>query len=158
LCAQYCYQDRRCIAWTYQTPESNGDRVPYCYLHPRIYSQQAHGCCTSGIIYSRHAGPGPGPGPGRPYRGDSEQEQYSTFRYGVTLGTGNYRWIRLPSPHSSLCAQHCYEDRRCVAWTYQSPESNNDRIPYCYLHPFVASRSAHSCCTSGWIRGRGARF
>jgi hypothetical protein len=159
LCADACYRNRRCAAWTYQSAESRPERVPLCHLHSRVFSQTRNNCCTSGVIFGRHAGPGPGPGPGRPpYRDESGPSDYSTFIEGVTLGVSNYRQMALPSPHSSICARNCYDDRRCVAWTYQRPESNGQNVPFCYLHRFVASRSAHPCCTSGWIRGRGARF
>ncbi len=159
LCAEACYRDGRCSAWTYQSPESRGDKTPLCYLHPRVYSQTANGCCTSGVIYGRSAGPRPGPGPGRPPNsGELEPGQYSTFIEGVTLGVSNYRQLTLPSPHSSLCARACFDDRRCVAWTYQTPESNGQNVPFCYLHTYAPRRTANACCTSGWIRGRGARF
>ena len=163
LCAEACYRDRRCSAWTYQSPESRPENTPLCYLHPRVYSRTANACCTSGTIHGRFAGPAPGPGPGpgpgpTPYADDLSPGQYSTFIEGVTLGVSNYRQFALPSPHSSRCARFCFEDRRCVAWTYQNPESNGQNTPFCYLHTYVASRSANPCCTSGWIRGRGARF
>lgn len=66
---------------------------------------------------------------------------------------GDYLRAPVPSGDPAVCALQCERDRRCRAWSFSYPKSN-DEGAVCWLKTTVPPRVPNNCCVSG-VRGAG---
>lgn len=78
--------------------------------------------------------------------------EYDTDRLG-----SDYKNFAMGVNDPSACAQACFEDPTCKAFTFVKPNSGQGPDPRCWLKNAVPPRKQASCCVSGVKPGSGGQ-
>lgn len=122
-CEETCLANRRCWAWTWVRPASEG-QLGRCWLKTGAPAAVADRCCISGV---------------RPPTGGMEN--------GIDRPGADYK--KFVPASASACQNACYAERQCRSWTYVRPNTIQGPNAQCYLKNQLARPVANAACISG---------
>jgi len=133
VCAQRCDHDQRCRAWAFAYPPTAGAPA-LCWLKAEVPARVQHDCCISGV---RGAG--------------VIEPPISSIEFSIDRVGGDYRnFETVPNAIGKTCADACWADQRCRAWTYARPGYQGPAR--CWLKDRLTMPRRVPCCVSGVVR------
>ena len=108
-----------------------------CWLKSQVPARVENTCCVSGVK---------GAGVTEPRKGRDGALEFGIDRFG-----GDYRnFETVPNAIGKTCADACWADQRCRAWTYARPGYQGPAR--CWLKDRLTMPRRVPCCVSGVVR------
>jgi hypothetical protein len=125
-CADACWHNPSCQAWTYVRPNTIQGPKGNCWLKNSVPVKKTNTCCVSGTIGE--------PSTDRP--GGDYQKFDNVMGLSVT---------------PQLCQTICQNQAKCKAWTFVKPNTIQGPKGVCWLKDSVPAAAKNECCISGYF-------
>jgi len=125
-CAQACWQNEDCVAWTFVKPNTIQGPKANCWLKNSVPAKIDNKSCISGILAELNT--------------DRPGGDYSHFDN-----------VNGSDVSARICQNICQSQDKCKAWTFVKPNTIQGPKGVCWLKDIIPPPIENSCCTSGYF-------